>query len=320
MPEGTIVVEKRTVSLDWKQIKGLIPFLGLAAVILFFQIVSEGRLLSLSNLKTVLNEGIFIMIGAIGYSFIMTQGNLDFSVGPNMAVSCSVIAIVAASNPLLGVILGVLTGTIIGALNGLLHVFGKISAFVATLAMQFILSGLVIILLNGGFVSAPLPMLEWNTVSLKLTVLTIIAVLGFLLFNYTKFGKNARAVGSNEQAAFLSGVNVKAVKMFPFIIMGFLVGVLSLFSLIRTGTASNQTGSDFLMNVLNAVLLGGMPITGGASARYRAAIVGSVTMAFFTNGMAMMGVDSYDRQLIKGLVFLITIALSFDRKNMPVIK
>lgn len=315
-----IAKERGISDLNWKQLKLLIPFLGLLAVILFFQIISGGKLLSLSNLKTVLNEGFFIMIGSVGYAFIMAQGNLDFSVGPNMAVSCTVIVLVAAVNPALAVPAGILTGTLIGFINGTLHVVFGISAFVATLAMQFILSGLAVILLKSGFMPAPLDMLKWNTIPLKLAVLIAIVAVGFLIFNFTDFGKQGRAVGTNIRAAYLSGVNIKMVKLLPFVIMGFLVGILSFFSLIRTGTASNHTGGDFLMNVLNAVLLGGMPITGGVSAKYRAVIVGSMTMAFFTNGMAMMGVDSFDRQLIKGIVFLITIALSFDRKNMSVIK
>jgi ribose transport system permease protein len=148
----------------------------------------------------------------------------------------------------------------------------------------------------------------------------VVLLIGFIVFNFTEFGKIGRAVGSCEETARLSGVNVILVKFIPFVIMGALVGMLSFFSLIRTGIASNHTGDDLLMDVLNAVLLGGMPISGGASTKYRAVIIGSLTMTILTNGMAMLGVDSFDRQLIKGIVFLLAIALSFDRHNVIVNK
>lgn len=303
-----------------KQLKQVFPFLGLVAIILLFQMLSQGRLLSPNNLKAVLNEGFFIIIGSVGYAFLMSQGNLDFSIGLTMAMCSAVTAIVSYHNPFLAILAGMLTGAVIGAINGIVHVVFKVSSIIATLSMQFILSGVVVFVLGNGVMPAPLGILKWNTVQLKLTVLSVVVVAGFLLFNHTKFGKNCRAIGANAQAAFQTGVNVKLTKFIPFVMMGVLMGTLSFFSLIRTGTASNHTGGEMLMNVLNAVLLGGMPISGGASAKYRAVIVGSVTMAFLTNGMAMIGVDTYSRQLIKGLVFLVAIALSFERKNMVIIK
>jgi ribose transport system permease protein len=305
---------------DRRKFFAFFPFIGLILVLFFFQIASGGRLFTARNLRTVLNEGFFIMIGSIGYGFVMTQGNLDFSIGPNIALSAATAVLLSGFNPVLGIAAGILVSTLVGLTNGLLHVYFRINAFVTTLAVQFILSGFLIFILGGGNIPAPLYMVSWNTISLKLIVLCVILTLGFIVFNFTPFGKQGQAVGANTQAAWLSGVNVWLVKTIPFVIMGFLCGILGFFSLIRTGTASNHTGGDMLMNVLNAVLLGGLPITGGASAKYRAVIIGSLTMSFLTNGMAMLGMDSFDRQLIKGFIFLITIALSFDRKNMAVIK
>ena len=102
--------------------------------------------------------------------------------------------------------------------------------------------------------------------------------------------------------------------------MGCLAGLLGFFSLIRTGTATVTTGSDLFMNVLCAALLGGIPLSGGYGAKFSSVIIGSLTMAFLSNGMVLLGVGTYDKQLIKGIVFLITIAISFDRKNLVAIK
>ena len=301
-------------------VKSFIPALGLLLVILFFQISSGGRLLSPLNLKTLLNELFFIIIGATGYSFLISQGNLDFSIGSNIAVSCATGALMAQHSPLLALPAGIAMGALIGCLNGFVYAKLKVGSFIATLAMQFILSGVVVLLLNGSMLAAPLEMISWNKVSLKLSVMVLIVISGFILFSYTSFGKIGRAVGSCEEAARLSGVNITMIKFMPFVISGGLAGLLGFFSLIRTGTASSNTGSEMLMNVLNAVLLGGMPISGGAGTKFRAVLIGSLTMTILANGMAMLGVDTYNRQLIKGLVFITAIALSVDRQNINVIK
>jgi ribose transport system permease protein len=186
--------------------------------------------------------------------------------------------------------------------------------------MQFVLSGFVIIILQGGMLASPLAMISWNTVPLKLVVMFLVVCSGFVVFELTPFGKMGRAAGSCMEAARLSGVNITLIKFVPFIISGTLAGMLGFFSLIRTGTASNHTGADLLMDVLNAVLLGGIPISGGANTRFQAVIIGSLTMTILANGMSMLGFDSFDRQLIKGIVFIVAIALSVDRRNIVVIK
>lgn len=302
------------------KLKTIFPFFGLIGVIILFQFISDGRLLSPNNIKTLVNESFMIMIVAVGYAFLMSQGEIDFSVGSAMAVSCAAGALAAKVLPILSLPAGIFAGVLIGCLNGWLVVRLRIQSLVATLSTQFFLSGLVVLILDGGVFAAPLKMLKWNTLVLKLPVLFGILIIGYIIFEYTAFGKRGRAIGSCREAARQSGININLIRFIPFVITGGLVGLLSFFSLIRTGTASSQTGSELFMNVLTAVLLGGMPISGGASSKYRVVVIGSLTMAVLTNGMTMMGLGIYDRQLIKGAVFLIAIAVSFDRKNMKIIK
>ena len=148
----------------------------------------------------------------------------------------------------------------------------------------------------------------------------IVVIAGYIVYEFTVFGKQNKAVGSNIEAARQSGVRINVIKFVPFLIVGGLCGLLGFFNLVKTGTASNQTGSSFFLDVLNAVLLGGMPLSGGAGSKYRAVIIGSLTSAFLTVGMTMLGVDTFTRQLVSGFVFLVIVSLSFDRKGMPIIK
>lgn len=302
--------------MHWKD---LFPYLGLVIVVLFFQTIT-GSVFTGSNLKALLGDGFYILIGAVGYIFVIAQGNLDFSISGIMAISCAVAAAAAQVNPWLAAPAAMITGMAAGMVNGFAVSVLKLDSFIATLAFGFVLNGGVVIVLHGGIIAAAPNMLAWSTNALKLfTILTVLGA-GFFLFHYTAYGKQCRAIGSSREAAYQTGVNVKLIMFTAFVIMGGLSGLLGFFSLIRTGTASSSTGATFLTNAWNAVLLGGIPIEGGATTKFRGVIVGSLTMAVLANGMTIMGLDANVKQLITGMIFILVIAVSFNRKNLTVIK
>lgn len=303
-----------------KKLKTVFPFLGLIAVILFFQIMTGGSVFTLKNVRAVMNESFFILLATIGFSFVLAEGNLDLSMGTIMAVSCVCAAVGANISPMLAIPFAVIPGLVLGWFNGFVHVDMRMGSLIGTMATQSIFTGILILVLNGGTISAPLSMLKWNTNTLKITTIIVFILVGMYVFNYTAYGKQCRAIGACPEAAKQTGIQIGRVKKTSFIVLGGICGLLGFFSLIRTGTASSSTGSELMMNVWCAALLGGLPLSGGYASKYRAVIVGSLTMAFLANGMTLMGLGTYDKQLIKGIVFLLTIAISFDRKNMVVIK
>ena len=300
--------------------KTIFPFLGLLAVIIFFQIVTDGKVFASRNLSAILNSSFLILIATIAFSFIMTIGNLDLSMGTVMAVSCTCAALGASISPILAIPCAIIPGFLFGLFNGFVQVHLKMGSLIATMATQSIFSGILIMVLDGGTITAPMKMLRWNTMELKIVVMIVMILVGGYFYNFSAYGKQCKAIGSCEEAARLSGIHVRKVKYMTCIIMGMVAGGLGFFSLIRTGSASAATGSELMINVWCAALLGGLPLSGGFSAKYRSAIVGSFTMAFLANGMTLMGLNMYDQQMIRGVVFLVAIAISFDRKNLAVIK
>ena len=108
--------------------------------------------------------------------------------------------------------------------------------------------------------------------------------------------------------------------MLPYIIMGAVAGLAGFISLIRTTTASAQTGSTLMMNVLNACLIGGVPFTGGTNAKFRSVLLGVLTMTILSCGMTLIQVDNIIQQIVKGLIFLVAVSISYDRSNVKVIK
>ena len=301
-------------------LKTVFPFLGLAAVIILFQVLTGGKVFSIRNLKAIMNDSFFILIGTVAFSFIMAVGNLDLSMGTVMAVSCTCAAFASGISPVLAIPAAVLAGLVLGCFNGFVHVHMGLGSLIGTMATQSVFQGILVLLLDGGTLAAPVSMLKWGSNGLKITVMILVSLVGTYIFNFTAYGKQCKAVGACSEAARLSGVSVKKVKYMTFIVMGGVVGLLGLFSLIRTGTASAATGGTLMMNVWCAALLGGLPLSGGSACRFRSAVIGSFTMAFLANGMTLMGLGTHDKQLIQGIVFLAAIAISFDRKNLVVIK
>lgn len=296
-----------------------ISFIGLVLVAVVFQAFTQGRLLSVRNMMNIFNNFFSIGLGSVGVMFLMSLGELDLSVGATLGFAATIGALAARIQTWWILPVCLLTGIIIGTLNGVLISRLKVESFIGTLAVSFIARGLTTYLLNGS-VGIPLSQRIYDKSSLKITVFVIVAAAFFVLFNYTAFGKSCRAVGASEDAARQSGVAVERVRTIAFIISGFLCGLAGFFSLVRTCTASSNTGNGFEFEVLLAVLFGGMPLSGGWAVRFRAAIVGSVAMAIMKNGMSLMGIDGLTQQIIQGCILIVVVAISFDRKNAVVIK
>jgi ribose transport system permease protein len=301
-------------------LKQLVPFLGLILVVILFEILSDGKLLSSRNMTLLLNQAFTLSLGAIGCAFVIAQGNLDFSLGGIVGISAALAAGAAGMSPVLSVIVAVAVGILIGIFNGSIHAFFGIPAFVVTLAVQFILRGLVVVATKAGTLPIPFSMYSIDNTGLKLSVLIIMFVAGYIVFEYTKVGKQSKALGSGIAAAAQSGVNVRKMKIVSFAIVGALSGLCGFFSLIRAGAASTATGQFFETDVMTALVLGGMPLSGGSSCRIKSAIIGSLILAVLTNGMVLWGINEHMQQLIKGCIFILAVWISLDKQAKEFVK
>ena len=151
-------------------------------------------------------------------------------------------------------------------------------------------------------------------------VLVVEVIVVTYLFNYTKFGKYAKSIGANPVAAQQSGINIIKYKIIAYIIMGICVVVASLFQMGYTGSASDSTGTGFEMNVMVALILGGMPLNGGMRSKVSCAVVGSFTLALLTVGLPMIGVKPNQVFIIKAIIFLIVVLITCRKKNGPLPK
>lgn len=297
-----------------------LPFAGLVAIIIFFELTSGFRLLTTGNSIVLVNEVFSVAIGATGVLFLMSQGNIDFSMGAVVGIVGALAASISGVNMFLTLPAALFFGLLIGAVNGFIHARFNIPAFISTIGMSFVLKGISTVVLDSGSIGVPFELNRYDSIFIRFTLLFAVLIIGFILFEYTRLGKHSRAIGSQMEAANQSGVDIFKVKIISFMLSGLACGIVGFFSIIRSSTASATTGTGFEVDVLLALMLGGLPITGGWNSRFRNVVVGSFIMAVVTNGLTLWGIDSFTQQLIKGIIFIAAVALSFDRKSITVIK
>lgn len=304
----------------WDLLRQFLPFLGLVGVCVFFQIGTGGKLLSPSNLKAFSNYAFQMVVPACGAVFLMAQGNLDYSMAGNVCISAVLAAKVSHINPWLAPAAAIAVSVLIGWINGSAHIYLGVPSFVATLAASFMYSGLASVLLGGGALTANYALKKADTLYVKYGIILVCLVLTWLVLTYTPFGKHCRAIGAKSEVAHQSGVNMRLEKMLPFLICGFSCGIMAMFVLFRSCSVSTSSGGTTQLNTILALLLGGVPFSGGWSAKFRCVLIGSMLMAVITSGLALMSVPSESQQIIKGILFVTAVAISFDRKNTAVIK
>lgn len=320
MNPTTLAKEKGGLKLSAKTVKNIVPFLGLIFIVVFFQLTTGGKLLSANNLKTFSNYAFLTLVPACGGVFLMSQGNMDYSMAGNICVSAALGAMVSQTSIPLALLVMVAASLTMGAINAFANVFLGVNAFIATLATSFVYSGLATVLLGGGSIAASYDFKKVDTIPLKYGTIVLVIIIAFIVFNYTPFGKHCRAIGAKEEVAHQSGVKVKLERVLPFLISGLACAVMAMFALVRTCSASTNSGGSTQINTMLSLLLGGIPFSGGWNSKFRSVLIGGLIMAVVNNGLFLLNLSASNQQLIKGVVFIVAVALSFDRENTAVIK
>lgn len=300
-------------------IRSLLPVIGLVVVFIIFNILTKGGMLQ--NLSMVMTQIYVTMIAATGVFFIMTMGGLDFSQGSILGMASIVVCMVSKVAPVpVAVLAGIATGAGIGAINGFFYVNRKIKSFIVTICTMFLFRGIIKYLTSDAPVGANAMMILLNKDQLKLICTLVVVVVGFVAFHFTKFGIQLRAIGAGEKAAKFAGIHTDRTKFLIYLLAGAITGFAAFINVIKVGSVTASGGNQLETQILIALVLGGMPISGGAKARFMNVIVGSLLYIVLTSGLIMMGLTTQAMQLIQGVVFLVFVAIFADRESLKVIK
>ncbi len=299
-------------------LRSLLPIIGLVVVFIVFNILTKGRMIS--NLSLVMSQIYVTMIAATGVFFIMTMGGLDFSQGSILGMASIVVCMVSKTNVYLAIVAGIATGAAIGAINGFFYVNRKIKSFIVTICTMFLFRGIIKYLTSNAPVGGSAKLVLMNNDRLKLTCTLVVIVLGFIAFHFTKFGIHLRAIGAGEKAAKFAGIRTDRTKFLIYVLAGAITGFAAFINVIKVGSVTASGGNQLETQILIALVLGGMPISGGAKARFLNVIIGSLLYIVLTSGLTMIGLTTQTMQLIQGVVFLVFVAVFADRESLKVIK
>lgn len=301
-----------------RMIRSALPIIGLIAVCIIFNILTHGSMWS--SRKLILNQVYVVLISATGVFFIMTMGGLDFSQGSIMGIASIVVCKLSGVNMALAVVGGIIAGAAIGAFNGFFYVNRKIKSFIVTICTMFLFRGFIKYMASNSPVAASMAVYDYDTTAVKLGITAAVLIIGFVVFRFTKFGIYLKAIGAGEKAAKFSGIRTERMKFLIYVLAGAITGLAAFINIVKNGSATANVGNQLETQILIALVLGGMPISGGAKVRFENIIVGSLLYIVLNNGLTMMGLTTQAMQLIQGVVFLIFVAVFADRQSLSVIK
>ena len=299
-------------------VRVLLPIAGLLIVFILFNILTQGRMIG--NMPLVLSQVYVTLIASMGVFFIMTMGGLDFSQGSILGMAAIVVCMLSKTSIPLAIIGGILTGAVIGAINGYFYVNRKIKSFIVTICTMFLFRGFIKYLTTNAPVAGSAALINYDSTALKVTCTLLILIVGFIFFRYTRFGIDLKAIGAGEKAAKFAGIRTDRMKFLIYVLSGAITGFAAFISVIKVGSVTSSGGNQLETQILIALVLGGMPISGGAKVKFQNIIIGSLLYTVLNSGLTMMGFSTQMLQLIEGFVFLVFVAVFADRESIQVIK
>ncbi|MER2142382.1 MAG: ABC transporter permease [Eubacteriales bacterium] len=300
--------------------KALLPLIGFVIIIVVLNIMTQGKILTPKKLRLLFSQIYYPTIVAVGVFFVMTLGSIDFTEGSTLGVASLVVSALSFINIPLAILGGILCGAAIGAINGFFHVKFKLQSFIVTICTMYLFRGVCAYFTTQTAVPASAAIKAMDNNGLKIGITVAVLVIAWFLFRFTRIGNDVKAVGSGETAARFSGVHTDRVKFLAFVCAGALTGLAAFVNVIKVGSITATAGNQLETQILISLVLGGLPITGGAKVRFSNIIVGTLMYAVLNSGLAILGYDPQTQQLIKGIIFLIFVALTIDRKALKVIK
>lgn len=318
----TVVIREEGKKIDIKKtFEKLAALSSLIIMIIFFSIFSE-YFLTTTNLLTIALQTAVIGIIAIGQTIVIITSGIDLSVGSIVAFSgVTAGLLVERGVPLvIALVLGVLIGAVVGIINGSLISKANLPPFIATLGMMMLLRGLTLALTNGmpisSFDDSFVYLAGGSILGIPNPVIYFLA-LG-LIFHFilkrTVLGKDIYAIGSNEEAARLSGVNIIKTKLIVYGFCGFLSGISGIILASRLISAQPTEGAGYELDAVAAVVIGGASLSGGKG-NIIGTIIGAFIMSTLRNGLNMMNVSGFWQQFVVGVVLLLAVYIDQKRKK-----
>ena len=262
------------------------------------------------NIMNILRQISIVAIISAGSFLVIVTGGIDLAVGCTAALTgvVSALFIIDLGWPIaLGILAGLLVGVVIGLMNGLMITYGKLPAFIATLATMQVAKGLAFVVSGGipisgypdafgfigrGYVGA----LPWPVIILAIVYLIMLDIV-----KKTRFGIYVFAIGGNEEASYLSGIRIKKNKILIYVLSGLSASIAGIVLASRLNSGSPNVGSSYVFDAVTAIVLGGTSMAGGEG-KLSGVLLGAIFVGVLANGMSLLNVDAYLQMVVQGVV------------------
>ena len=287
----------------------------LFVMVIVAQFVSKGIFFTYNNISSVMRQVSVSIILGIGFTVVLASGGVDLSVGHMVSLLGVVYASASLVIPLpLAIITTMAVGCILGSCNGLISQTFKLPPFIVTLATAQIYRGIASLATDGKSITGlsnevkfiGQGLIIFDKVPMSLVVAIVISIIVAVVIYRTKFGRHIVATGGNAEAASVSGINTKAIKVSAYMIMSVCVALGSIVLTGRIGSAMPAAGTGMEMDAIAAVVIGGTPMSGG-KARVIGTVIGCFIMGIISNSLNLAGVSSFWQWIAKGIIIIAAI-------------
>ena len=281
--------------------------------------VATDSFLTVSNITDVVRTNTINGLLAVGLTYVILSGGIDLSVEATVCLA-GLVAGYLSPMPVVAVLAGVMMGVAIGLFNGLMLEKSGVQPFIFTLAMSRLLRGVVLAITKGknyytidSSFTAIVRSSVFGIPSL-IIMFVVIVVITYFALNRARYGRYIYAVGSNEEAARLSGIRTHRIKVSAYVIAGMLSGLAGVLLTARLSGAETNAGDGWSLDAVSAVIIGGTSLRGGRGGILNT-LLGIFIIAVLNNGMTLMGVPTNYNQLITGLLMLVAVLLDMSNRK-----
>jgi ribose transport system permease protein len=307
--------------LHGRSARQLGTFAGLLALCLVLWAATP-HFLTVSNLLNVLEQTAINAIVAVGMTFVIISGGIDLSVGSVVALSGIALgqALAAGVPPPAAIVVALIVGVSCGLANGVLVTVGRLPPFIATLGMMSVARGAALMLAEGrpisGFSEGFRALATGRVLAVPAPVIitVLIYAAAHFVLGRTVFGRAAYAIGGNEEAARLSGVQVRFHKTMIYGVAGLMSAAAAVVLTARLNSAQPTAGTMYELDAIAATVIGGTSLMGGEGS-LMGALIGALIMGVLRNGLNLLNVSSFFQQVVIGLVIIGAVLVDMSLKR-----
>ena len=308
---------QRKIHFDYPWLSAAVPLVVLMIVLP----LANPRFLTVSNLTSVLLQAAVYVIMALGMSFVLMTGGIDLSQGSLLALTGVVAAYIVENqgSVLLAILASILFGALVGVVNGSVISRLSIHPFIMTLSTMYLCRGLTLVITQASPISISSDTFRWigsgDFLGIPVPVIIFVtaAIIGQFILSYTATGRYILAVGSNREAARLSGIKTRWNECKVYIISGIMVAIAGVVYVARLGAAQANAGQSYEMEAVAASVLGGTSVLGGEG-NIVGTVLGAIVVAIIRNAIVLLEVSTYYQQMITGAVILLAVIVDVQRK------